>query len=116
MERRMKGNFHVRCGSGERLKIISKVYLSTLEILSQATQKKEYYYKSEKGNRLFELDLSQIELSYLATSSEADNKKYQTLETLENKKFNIEWLKYKGIEKSNEIVEKVIKRISEVPK
>lgn len=87
-----------------------------VKILSQATQKKEYYYKSEKGNRLFELDLSQVELSYLATSSEADNKKYQTLENLGNKNFNIEWLRYKGIEKPNEIVEKVIKRISELPK
>jgi len=27
MERRMKGNFHVRCGMGENLEIISKDYL-----------------------------------------------------------------------------------------
>lgn len=28
MERRMKGNFHVRCGVGENLEITSKDYLS----------------------------------------------------------------------------------------
>lgn len=27
MERRMRGNFHVRCGAGEKVKIISKPYL-----------------------------------------------------------------------------------------
>lgn len=27
MERRMRGNSHVRCGAGEKLEIISKVYL-----------------------------------------------------------------------------------------
>ena len=28
MERRMRGNFHVRCGTGENLEITSKSYLS----------------------------------------------------------------------------------------
>lgn len=27
MERRMKGNFHVRCGAGEKMEMISKSYL-----------------------------------------------------------------------------------------
>ena len=31
MERRMRGNFHVRCGAGEKLEITSKVYLSLLD-------------------------------------------------------------------------------------
>jgi hypothetical protein len=31
MERRMRGNFHVWCGAGEKLEIISKVYLSLLD-------------------------------------------------------------------------------------
>lgn len=30
MERRMRGNSHVRCGAGEKLEIISKVYLLLL--------------------------------------------------------------------------------------
>jgi hypothetical protein len=35
MESRMKGNFHVRFGLGENLKIISKSYLSTQQMLSK---------------------------------------------------------------------------------
>lgn len=30
MERRMMGNYHVRCGVGEKVEIISKPYLSLL--------------------------------------------------------------------------------------
>jgi len=30
MERRMRGNSHVRCGAGEKVEIISKPYLSLL--------------------------------------------------------------------------------------
>ena len=29
MERRMMGNYHVRCGTGEKMEIISKSYLSS---------------------------------------------------------------------------------------
>ena len=35
MERRVKGNFHARCGAGEKLEIISKAYLSLSGAKSQ---------------------------------------------------------------------------------
>lgn len=39
-----------------------------IEIISAGTQKKEYYYKSEKGARLFELALSKNTLKLIAAS------------------------------------------------
>jgi len=35
MERRVKGNFHARCGAGEKLEMISKAYLSLSGAKSQ---------------------------------------------------------------------------------
>ena len=35
MERRVKGNFHARCGAGENLKITSKSYLSLSTVISK---------------------------------------------------------------------------------
>lgn len=35
MERRVKGNFHARCGAGEKLERISKAYLSLSGAKSQ---------------------------------------------------------------------------------
>ena len=35
MERRVRGNFHARCGAGEKLEIISKAYLSLSGAKSQ---------------------------------------------------------------------------------
>jgi len=35
MERRVRGNFHARCGAGEKLEMISKAYLSLSGAKSQ---------------------------------------------------------------------------------
>ncbi|MFG1283169.1 conjugal transfer protein TrbE [Xanthobacter autotrophicus] len=43
-----------------------------IEILAQATPKRDYYCQSRRGNRLFELGLSQVALALCATSSKTD--------------------------------------------
>ena len=43
-----------------------------IEILSRATPKREYYCQSRRGNRLFELGLSEVALAFTATSSKSD--------------------------------------------
>lgn len=43
-----------------------------IEILAQATPKRDYYCQSRHGNRLFELGLSEVALSLCATSSKTD--------------------------------------------
>ncbi|WP_347270241.1 conjugal transfer protein TrbE [Rhizorhabdus histidinilytica] len=43
-----------------------------IEILARATPKRDYYCQSRKGNRLFELGLSEVGLALAATSSKAD--------------------------------------------
>jgi type IV secretion system protein VirB4 len=43
-----------------------------IEILSRATPKRDYYCQSRRGNRLFELGLSEVALALCAASSKAD--------------------------------------------
>lgn len=67
-----------------------------IQIISQAAPQRQYYYKSPKGSRLFELALSPLELAYIGTSSGKDQDKCKELSDLSYKDFNIEWLNYKG--------------------
>ncbi len=59
-----------------------KLGLSHTEIvnLSQAVQKKEYFYRSPKGKRLFDLELGQVALAFVGRSSESDQLFMDTLE------------------------------------
>ena len=43
-----------------------------IEILARATPKRDYYYQSRRGNRLFELGLGEVALAFTAASSKAD--------------------------------------------
>lgn len=45
-----------------------------IRLLTTATPKREYYYSSRSGNRMFELGLGPIALQAVASSSEADHK------------------------------------------
>lgn len=43
-----------------------------IDILAQATPKRDYYCQSRRGNRLFDLGLGEIALAFTATSSKTD--------------------------------------------
>jgi type IV secretion system protein VirB4 len=43
-----------------------------IEILARATPKRDYYCQSRRGNRLFELGLSEVALAFCAASSKSD--------------------------------------------
>src|SRR5579872_6805268 len=43
-----------------------------IEMLGRATPKRDYYCQSRRGNRLFELGLSEVALAFTAASSKAD--------------------------------------------
>ena len=53
-----------------------KVGLSTAEvqILAKAQKKRDYYYRSVKGRRLFQLGLGPAALAFVGMSSEADHR------------------------------------------
>ncbi len=50
-----------------------------IEILSRATPKRDYYCQSRRGNRLFELGLSEVALALCAVSSKTDQAAIETI-------------------------------------
>jgi type IV secretion/conjugal transfer VirB4 family ATPase len=69
-----------------------------IEIISMATAKRQYYYKSVYGSRLFELALGPVALAYCAASSKEDQRMVrQLLAEVGRERFNEEWLKYKKL-------------------
>lgn len=83
-----------------------------IEIIQTSIPKMQYYYKSPKGSRLFELALSPLELSYVATSGETDQIKCKELDHLKTIEFNKKWLNYKEFQ-GTEIINNITKLMEE---
>jgi type IV secretion system protein TrbE len=81
------------------------------EILSVSVPKRQYYYKSPAGSRLFELTLGKTTLAYVAASSKADQlKAKQILAESGKEEFNKKWLDYKGISDQYQLFENFSKK------
>jgi type IV secretion system protein TrbE len=69
-----------------------------VEILARATPKREYYAQSRRGNRLFELGLSEVALAFCATSSKTDQTAIaQVLAEHGRAGFARAWLEQRGL-------------------
>ena len=68
-----------------------------IEILSRATPKRDYYCQSRRGNRLFELGLSEVALAFTAASSKTDQAAIaETLAAHGADGFAAAWLRAQG--------------------
>ena len=69
-----------------------------IEILSRATPKREYYLQSHRGNRLFELGLSEVALAFTAASAKTDQAAIETLLAAHGRAgFAAAWLRHRGL-------------------
>ena len=69
-----------------------------IEILSLATPKRDYYCQSRRGNRLFDLGLSEVALAFAAASSKTDQAAIaEALATHGREGFAAAWLRTKGL-------------------
>ena len=70
-----------------------------IEILSRSTPKRDYYCQSRRGNRLFELGLSEVALAFTAASSKTDQTAIaETVATYGTDGFAAAWLRGKGLD------------------
>jgi type IV secretion system protein TrbE len=70
-----------------------------IEILSRSTPKRDYYCQSRRGNRLFELGLSEVALAFTAASSKTDQMAIaETVATYGADGFATAWLRGKGLD------------------
>jgi type IV secretory pathway VirB4 component len=70
-----------------------------IEILAQATPKRDYYCQSRRGNRLFELGLGELAFAFTAASSKSDQAAIATtLAEHGRDAFAAAWLRHKGLD------------------
>jgi type IV secretion system protein TrbE len=69
-----------------------------IEILARATPKRDYYCQSRRGNRLFELGLSEVALALCAASSKTDQQAVDKVFAAHGRDgFLDAWLRHRGL-------------------
>ncbi|AMK18294.1 MULTISPECIES: conjugal transfer protein TrbE [Sphingobium] len=69
-----------------------------IEIIARATPKRDYYYQSARGNRLFELGLGEVALAFTAASSKTDQRRIAELIDRHGRDgFAAAWLRERGV-------------------
>jgi type IV secretion system protein VirB4 len=69
-----------------------------IEILATATPKRQYYYVSELGRRLYELALGPLALAFLGSTDKESIAAIQALEALHGEHWVREWLALRGLD------------------
>jgi type IV secretion system protein VirB4 len=77
------------------------------DILAMATPKRQYYYKSAAGCRLFELALSPIALAYCGSSTPEDRQTVAEFKRNKGEDFNRQWLQHKKLPMAEEFYQTV---------
>lgn len=76
-----------------------------IEILARATPKRDYYCQSRRGNRLFELGLSEVALALCATSAKTDQAAIARILTEHGRdEFLDAWLRHRGVDWAADLI------------
>jgi type IV secretion system protein VirB4 len=76
-----------------------------IEILARATPKRDYYCQSRRGNRLFELGLSEVALALCATSAKTDQTAIARILTEHGRDdFLDAWLRHRGVDWAADLI------------
>ena len=68
-----------------------------IEIIAGAVRKRDYYYKSPLGSRLFELNLGRIALAITAVSSREDIARVKAIIAEHGEIWPFRWLEQNGV-------------------
>ena len=76
-----------------------------IEILARATPKKDYYCQSRRGNRLFDLGLSEVGLALTAASSKSDQSAIARIFAEHGRDgFLAAWLRLRGVDWAADLI------------
>jgi type IV secretion system protein VirB4 len=76
-----------------------------IEILARATPKRDYYCQSRRGNRLFELGLSEVGLALCAASSKSDQTAIAGIHAEHGSEaFLGAWLRHRGVDWAADLI------------
>jgi type IV secretion system protein TrbE len=89
------------CASYERLGLNAR----QIETVARATPKREYYFQSARGNRLFELGLGEITLAFAGVSQAEDLKRVEAVQARANREgFAAAWLRDEGFDWAADLI------------
>lgn len=70
-----------------------------IQLVARATPKRDYYYQSRLGNRVFDLDLGAVALAFAGASTPADQRAIDRVLAEEGRQgFAAGWLRHKGLD------------------
>jgi type IV secretion system protein VirB4 len=69
-----------------------------IQILAQATVKRDYYYKSPLGRRIFSFGFGPVALSFVGASSQGDIRTARGLIDAHGEQWTAHWLRQRGLE------------------
>jgi len=76
-----------------------------IELVARATPKREYYCQSRRGNRLFELGLSEVGLALCAASAKSDQTEIARIFAEHGRAgFLAAWLRHRGVEWAADLI------------
>ncbi|MCR4269036.1 conjugal transfer protein TrbE [Nitratireductor sp. ZSWI3] len=76
-----------------------------IEILARATPKRDYYCQSRRGNRLFELGLSEVGLALCAASAKSDQAAIERIVAEHGRdEFLTAWLRHRRVEWATDLI------------
>ena len=88
-----------------------------IEILARATPKRDYYCQSRRGNRLFDLGLSEVCLALTAASSKTDQAAIaRTFAEHGPDGFLAAWLRLRGVDWAAELIPDLVNLVPLAPK
>lgn len=84
----------------DNLKLYKSIGLSerVIELLVHATPKRDYFFSSPAGQRLFQLELGPVALAFVAASGVEDRKAVKMLRDLHGANWVVHWLKRQGVD------------------
>ncbi|MFZ3175722.1 MAG: conjugal transfer protein TrbE, partial [Thiobacillus sp.] len=76
-----------------------------IDIVAEAVPKRDYYYQSRLGNRLFDLDLGPVTLAFAGASTPQDQHDIDAVSRSESSSdFAAAWLRHRGLDWAADLV------------
>jgi type IV secretion system protein VirB4 len=75
-----------------------------IDIVAQATPKRDYYYQSRLGNRVFDLGLGPVALAFAGASSQEHQRDIDEVASATRQDFAAAWLRHRGLEWAADLI------------
>jgi type IV secretion system protein VirB4 len=76
-----------------------------IQILAHATAKRDYYYKSPLGRRIFSFGFGSVALSFVGASSQEDLRAVANLISIHQERWPAHWLRQRGLREAADLWE-----------